>query len=145
MSGLTGAEAVPGMTSKECRNFDRPTCNACAPPHIIINGKIDRHKCVCSWPEERPVSAPCCSLAEPLREPVEAHSTLITCASIFLTLLRHHKHAWHRRAPMRRSQVRTTRDRRLGRIKARSTIITAPASGPALSQRRCANSKTHRS
>jgi hypothetical protein len=53
MSGLMGAEAVLGMTSKECRNFDWPICNACAPPHIIINGKIDRgcvsdlcHRCV---------------------------------------------------------------------------------------------------
>jgi hypothetical protein len=154
MSGVTGAEAVPGMTSKGCRNFDWPICNACAPPHIIIKSKIDRHKCVCSWPDERrphrSVSAPCGSLAEPLGEPVVAYSTLVTCASIFLTLLRYHKHAWYRRAPMRCSQVRTTRDCRLGRIKAPSITITAQASGPArplpaLSQRRCANSKTHRS
>lgn len=38
MSGLTGAEAVPGMTSKDVR----PICNTCAPPHI------DRHKCAFS-------------------------------------------------------------------------------------------------
>ena len=62
MSGLTGIEAVPEMTSKECRNFDRSIWNACRSPHIPI-----------------PVSAPCRSLAEPLREPVGAHVTLVTC------------------------------------------------------------------
>jgi hypothetical protein len=44
---MSGVEAVPRMTSKECRNFHRPDCNKCAQPRIPT-----------------PVSAPCRSLAE---------------------------------------------------------------------------------
>lgn len=44
---MSGVEAVPRMTSKECRNFNRIICNACAQPRVPT-----------------PVTAPCRSLAE---------------------------------------------------------------------------------
>jgi hypothetical protein len=91
MSNITGAEAMPEITSKEYRNFDWPIYNTCTLPYIIINSKIDRHKYVYSWPEEqyshRLVRVPCSSLAEPLREPIVVYLILVICVSIFLTLL----------------------------------------------------------